>query len=197
MLTSQKLKKHRKTFALLLVFTYLILLGVFTYNNHRTSSLFQKGMKIRNSYSDFRIEKIDGATSYSRFPHRLFEIQADENTLYSYRDDFYKDYSESDTTIDRNKIVIYLTQRQVFDNPIAVGKQPECEAMAKIESQKRQPEYYENGPFEFDMKWQDERRPPLKKVYVYTPKNGHCKNVFSDSQKLKVQGSANSIRLSF
>lgn len=196
MFKSQKLKMYGKTFALLLVITYLIILGVFTYNNHRTTSFFQKGMQIRNSYSDLPITEIDVVTAYSKFPHRLFEIHANENTLYSYRDDFYNDSNDSGTIIDKNKIVIYLTQRQVFDNPIAVGKQPECEAMAKIESQKRPPEYYENEPYEIIMNFKNLSFSGHK-VYIYTPKLGHCQQVFSDSDKLLVQGNANSIRFAF
>ena len=154
-------------------------------------------MQIRNSYSDLPVTKIYGTTAYSKFPHRLIEIHANENTLYSYRDDFYNNRNDSGTRIDKNKIVIYLTQRQVFDNPIAVGKQPECESMAKIESQKRPPEYYENEPSELALKWQDERRASFQNVYIYTPKLGHCQKIFSDSQKLKIHANANSIRLSF
>ena len=124
MFKNSAIKKYSKTIIILILILYLATLGFYAYDTRRESSLFQKGMQIRNSYSDFRIEKIDGGVSYSRFPHRLFEIKADENTLYSYRDDFYKLYSDSDTTIDRNKIVIYLTQRQIFDDPVVVGQQP-------------------------------------------------------------------------
>lgn len=199
---NSKPKNYGKIFAVLLTLTYLLVLGVFTYINHKSiennkqvSSLFQKGMQIRNSYGDLPVTRTQ-ATSYSNFPHRLLEIHADENTLYSYRDDFYKDYSEPDTHIDRNKIVIYLTQRQVFDNPSAVAERPECEAIVRIESHKRQPESYEREPAEINLKYQD-KRDSNEKVYIYTPKLGHCEQVFSDNQLLTVLGNAISIRYSF
>lgn len=199
---NHKLANVSKAAILLLAFSCLILLGFFTFINYKviernkqTLDYFQKGLQLRNSYETLKVTRLEGI-SYSQFPHRLLEIQADENTMYSYRDDFYKDFSDPDTSIDRGKIVIYLTQRQVFDHPIAVASQPECEAMARIESEKRTPESYENEPTEVTLKYLS-KRDSDKKVYIYTPKLGHCKDVFSDSQLLRIQGNANSIRYSF
>jgi hypothetical protein len=199
---NSKLMKIAKVFAVLFVFLCLALLGVFTFINYKniekneqTSNLFQKGMQIRNTYETLTVKRIPG-NSYSQFPYRLLEIRSDENTMYSYRDDFYKDYSEPETTIDRDKKIIYLSERQVFDNPITVAEQPECEAMAKIESQKRQPESYEDMPIEINLKYLN-KQDSGKKVYVYSPKLGHCKRVFSDNRLLRVRSNAISIRYNF
>lgn len=197
-----KFAKPTKMVIVPFVFLYLIILGVFTFTNYKniekneqSSNFFQKGMQLRNGYETLKVTRIQG-TSYSQFPHRLLEIHADENTMYGYRDDFYKDFSQLDSRTDKDKVVIYLTERQVFDDPVSVAKQPECEAIARIESEKRQPESYEDEPAEIALKYQN-KQDSDKKVYIYTPKLGHCRGVFSDKQLLRVQGNANSIRYSF
>lgn len=201
--TDAKRRNYKKLTFYTVLLVYLLAIGVFTAINYLDNKkaaqdilLYKKGIQISNSYDNLPVTRIQD-TSYSKFPHRLLEIHADENTLYSYRDDFYKDYSQPGVEIDKNKIVIYLTERQVFDDPIALAMQPECEAMAKIESDKRQPEYYENMPTEIELKYIDQREPTGRKVYVYTPKFGHCTNVFSDERLLRVRSNANSIRYSF
>lgn len=202
----QKIKNKSRIGTLIAFFSiavYLLLLGYFTYLNHQeiekskqSFSLLQQGTKIRNSYDTLRRTSVD-TIAYSELPDSLIELNARENILYSYRDDRYYDYSSpKNTNINTNKLVIYLTDRQTFDDPIAVAKQPECEAMVRIETEKRTPSWFEGQPAEISLKRKDKQDTGTK-VYVYTPKLKHCEKVFKDERMLRVAGYANTIRYSF